>query len=331
MKILFAVQGTGNGHISRAREIIPILQQYGDVDILVSGTQSQVSLPFDIKYRLYGLSFTFGKKGGVDVWHSLKSLKAFRLFGDIAKLPVKDYDLVINDFEPVSAWACKLRGKPCIALSHQAAFLSPNTPRPKKKNFFAELVLKHYAPSSKAYGFHFEPYDHFIYTPVIRAEVRNLKPAQLGHYTVYLPAYDPDLLASYFIKIKEAQWHVFTRHRQSIEEYENVKIVPIENDAYLKSLEGANGLITGGGFEAPTEAIFLGKKVMVIPMIGQYEQHCNALGAKKAGCTVVSQVDDRFISHLQAWLNFATAPALHYPDDTKEIIHRLITENKTAK
>ena len=34
MKILYAIQGTGNGHISRAREIIPLLQKYGELDIL---------------------------------------------------------------------------------------------------------------------------------------------------------------------------------------------------------------------------------------------------------------------------------------------------------
>ena len=27
MKILYAIQGTGNGHISRARDIIPVLQK----------------------------------------------------------------------------------------------------------------------------------------------------------------------------------------------------------------------------------------------------------------------------------------------------------------
>ena len=45
MKILFAIQGTGNGHLSRAKEIIPYLIKYADVDLLVSGTQSQIELP----------------------------------------------------------------------------------------------------------------------------------------------------------------------------------------------------------------------------------------------------------------------------------------------
>ena len=66
MKILYAIQGTGNGHISRAREIVPLLQAYGDLDILISGTQADVKLTQAIKYQLHGFSFVFGKNGGVN-------------------------------------------------------------------------------------------------------------------------------------------------------------------------------------------------------------------------------------------------------------------------
>ena len=45
MKILYAIQGTGNGHISRARDIIPVLMQMGELDILISGTEAEVELP----------------------------------------------------------------------------------------------------------------------------------------------------------------------------------------------------------------------------------------------------------------------------------------------
>ena len=36
MKIFYAVQATGNGHISRAIEILPYLRKYGEVDIFLS-------------------------------------------------------------------------------------------------------------------------------------------------------------------------------------------------------------------------------------------------------------------------------------------------------
>ena len=61
MRVLYAIQGTGNGHISRAREIIPHLQDYCQCDILISGTQCDVELDVPVKYRFKGLSFWFGK------------------------------------------------------------------------------------------------------------------------------------------------------------------------------------------------------------------------------------------------------------------------------
>ena len=64
MKILYAIHRTGNGHISRARDIIPELQKKGVVDILISGPEADVELGYPVKYTLKGLSFVFGKKRG---------------------------------------------------------------------------------------------------------------------------------------------------------------------------------------------------------------------------------------------------------------------------
>ena len=89
MKILYAIQGTGNGHISRAREIVPLLQQYGEVDLLVSGTEAEVSLSQPLKYQFHGFSFVFGTKGGVDNWATFKIMNLRRLWRDMHSLPLK--------------------------------------------------------------------------------------------------------------------------------------------------------------------------------------------------------------------------------------------------
>ncbi len=330
MKILFAVQATGNGHLSRAREIIPHLLNHGEVDLLVSGSDSQVSLPYIIKYKKHGMGFSFGKKGGIDYIQTIKKLKPFRLLKDIYTFPVEQYDVVINDFEPVTAWACRRRNKPCIALSHQSAYLSPLTPRPTKKDKFAEWIFRNYAPVSAAVGLHFQAYDSFIHTPVIRQEVRQLEPTDEGHYTVYLPAFDDKFLVQKFMKVSNATWQVFTKHSQRPYQVENVEVLPIENNSYLKSLASGRGLLTGGGFEAPAEAMFLGKKVMSIPMLGQYEQQCNAIAIRKLGVKVVTEIGEHFLQKLHCWIEFEKSVVVDYPDQTEMLVSKAIKLAKYA-
>jgi hypothetical protein len=72
VKILYAIQGTGNGHISRAEDIIPILREYGKLDIFVSGAQADIKLDYPLKYKSRGLSFYFGKSGGIDLFKTFK-------------------------------------------------------------------------------------------------------------------------------------------------------------------------------------------------------------------------------------------------------------------
>jgi uncharacterized protein (TIGR00661 family) len=331
MKILFAIQGTGNGHISRAREVIPYLLQYGDLDLFISGTQADVSLPYIVKYKRPGISYTFGKHGGIDLIDSIKHFRPVQFWNDIHSFPVHDYDIIINDFEPITAWACKLKRKSCIALSHQSSFLSPKVPRPGYKDGVAENILRHYAPTTHQYGFHFKPYDSFIYTPVIRSEVRLLEPINNGHITVYLPAHGDDLLIKYFNHITDVPFEVFSKHSKHAYVSGNVSIKPVLNEAFTQSLATGDGLITAGGFESPAEAIFLRKKVLSIPMSNQYEQQCNATAMKEMGITVVKAIDASFSSKVQSWLTFGFPVNVTYPDQTGKIVDNLISRHRMMR
>jgi uncharacterized protein (TIGR00661 family) len=234
MKILYAIQGTGNGHISRAREIVPLLQKYGDLDLLISGSQADVSLTQFVKYNFHGFSYVFGKKGGIDYWKTFKEMNLKQFLKDMRSVPFKDYDLIINDFEPITAWGCKLRKIKSVSLSHQASFLSPLTPRPPKREKYAELILKYYAPTTHHVGFHFKAYDSFIHTPVIRKEIRDLKPENHGYYTVYLPAVDDKLIVKYLHQLPDVKWQVFSKHQQTTYEYKNVIVQQISNESFNK-------------------------------------------------------------------------------------------------
>lgn len=328
MKILYAIQGTGNGHVSRAKEIIPLLQQHGELDILVSGTQADIDLPQTLTYKFHGFSYIFGKNGGINYWKTFCQMDLLRFWKDMRSIPLEKYDLIINDFEPLTAWACKVRKKECVALSHQASFLSPKTPRPKRKRFIAEQILKYYAPATHHIGFHFKSYDEFIHTPVIRNEIRTLIPTNGQHYTVYLPAVDDKLLLKHFHQLNHVQWEVFSKHQKTPYKYGNVWVRPINNETYNKSLESCIGLLTGGGFEGPAEALYLGKKVLLVPMWDQFEQICNAEAARRLGVTVVEDLKKDFFDKLKHWVNEEEAIHLDFPDETSGIISQIVSKFK---
>lgn len=327
MKILYALQGTGNGHLTRATDIYPELIKYGDVEVLISGVQTDIKAPFPIAYQYHGLGFMFGHHGGIDVWKTIRNTRLPRLLRDIRHLPVEKYDLVINDFEAVSAWACKLKGKHCVSLSHQSAVLHKDAPKPDAHDFVGELVLQQYAPVSRVYGFHFNAFADNIFTPVIRQKIRDTVPVNKGHYTVYLPAYDDKKLVLHLSKFKQVQWQVFSKHNKKPFSFENIQVQPVENEAFINSMASSAGVLCGAGFEGPAEALYLGKKLLVIPMQNQYEQQCNAAALKEMGVPVISLLANRYHSVIERWLNDDKLIKVNYPDMTADVIARVVREN----
>jgi len=327
MKILYAIQGTGNGHLSRARDIIPILQKNHEVDILISGTQADVDLPYEIKFRYKGLGFIFGESGGIDLKKTYRKNNLRGLFYEIDTVPVELYDLVINDFEPVSAWACDLKNVKCISLSHQSAVLNKNVPQPADTDILGKAILKNYAPTSKQYGFHFKTYDEDIYTPVIRKQIRDLNVKNKGHYTVYLPAYDDKRLIKVLSRFENVKWQVFSKHNKKRIKEKNIIIQGIDNELFIKSMAESAGVLCGAGFETPAEALYLSKKLLVIPMKGQYEQQCNAAALEEMGVPVIKSLHVKHADTIKNWLETESKVKVDYPDITEEIINKVIAEN----
>ncbi|MXV15705.1 glycosyltransferase family protein [Hufsiella ginkgonis] len=327
MRILYAIQGTGNGHLGRSMDVVPCLRQHGQVDVLVSGIQGDLVLPFPVKYKLRGLSFIFGKKGGVDLWKTIAKASFRKFIKGVNTLPVADYDLVINDFEPVSAWACYAKNKPCIALSHQAAVLAPESPRAEHTDMIGKMILNNYAPSSSQYGFHFAAYNESIFTPVIRSQVRTQELKNKGHISVYLPAYDDDQLVKRLSEFPDVEWDVFSKHNRKTSRIRNVSLQPVNNAKFIESMAASAGVLCGAGFETPAEALFMGKKLMVVPMKGQYEQHLNAAALKTMGVPVINNLKPRHEEVISAWLGNDTIIPVNYPDMTSGIVEKIVARH----
>jgi uncharacterized protein (TIGR00661 family) len=330
MRILYAIQGTGNGHLARATEIVPLLKSMAQTDVLVSGTQASLNVPFKIDFQLPGLSFTIGESGGVDLWKTARQMQVAKFFRDVRRLPVEGYDLVISDFEPVSAWACRLRNKECVGLSHQNAVLHPSAPKPDFTDFAGKFILKHYAPATSQYGFNFKPFSPYIFPPVIRHDIRNAQSKSKPHYTVYLPAYSDQQIQDVLSLIPDTEWQVFSRHSKSKYTSGNVHFQPVSLDGFTKSFVSCTGIICSSGFEGPAEAIFMGKKLCVIPMKRQYEQYCNAAFLQSMGIKVLQNFSNSS-SELKDWIQDSTTLEIKFPDLTRDILQGILTKHTNRK
>lgn len=303
MKIFYAIQATGNGHISRAIQLYPYLKKFGSVDFFLSGNNASLDVKLPIKFRSKGCSLHYSKCGGLDYWDIVKNIKPRQIYKDADSLPLKNYDFVINDFDSITSLSCKLQKVHSVQFGHQASFISKSTPRPIKKSLMGEMILKHYAPSPKNIGLHFEKYDSFILPPIIKDKIIQANPKNLGHITVYLPSFQIDCLEKAFNKIPNVSFHWFLDHVKFEHTIGNITYFPVNQKYFNASLITCQGIITGGGFETPAEALYLRKKILSIPIRNHYEQECNAAALKKLGVPVVYKVGDDFNLIIENWLN----------------------------
>lgn len=326
MKIFYAVQATGNGHISRAIQLMPYLQQYGTVDVMLSGANATLPAPLPIKYRSKGLSLFYSPCGGLNYKRMWRDNSLFRAIREAKQLPLEKYDVIINDFDFITAKACSIKGLSSVQFGHQASFMSPHTPRPEEKNLFGELVLKKYAPATHYVGLHFQAYDDFIYPPVIKDFFKQADAKDEGHICVYLPAYERHCIEHHLQALPHVHFHWFLHGIAQPERLGNITYHPVSNELFNQSLITCHGIITGGGFETPAEALYLQKRLMSIPIRGQYEQRCNAAALQQMGVTVLQDADtDHFAQDIEQWLN-ATQPAIQQEAvDIESILYQVVT------
>ena len=323
MRIFYAIQGTGNGHLSRAEQLYPYLIKYGEVDFFLSGSNSQLNTFIPIKYKSQGLSLHYKHTGGLDYTSIAKSI-SFKLYKEAKALPIDNYDLIINDFEFITSLACQINRKKSIQFGHQASFQSKLTPRAKSINPIGKLVLENFVKSTSFLGLHFKSYDKNIYNPIIKDEIVAANKLNDGHISVYLPQFTIEFITPFLHEQSQFHFEVFTKQVSQITISKNVTYFPINNKAFTNSLIRCYGIITAGGFETPAEAMYLNKKLLSIPILNHFEQECNAEALKKMGVKVLKKIDKHFAEHFTNWVNQDDLASISLTHSTSEILQVLM-------
>lgn len=310
MRILYGVQGTGNGHISRCRLIAKALKNEAvQVDYVFSGREAKHY--FDMQefgaYRcLSGLSFAT-KNGAINFWSTVNQNKPLQLLRDIRELPLDDYDTIISDFEPITAWAAKRKKRAVLGISHQASFgfAVPQT----GSDPVARFTMRHFAPVQQSVGLH---WFHFGY-PILPPIIEKLTLANdSGDVLVYLPFESPHAIYELLSRFKSTRFICFHPDFSTPVDQNNLRFMPLGRTSFIDVLRGCEGVICNAGFELASEALTLGKRLLLKPLQGQFEQASNAMTLELLGLALVMQQLDP--GQVRYWLNSEKIGAVQYPD-----------------
>ena len=273
MNILYGIQGTGNGHITRSRLLVPLLRKKGfNVDVILSGRNKEeywdmeCFKPYDTKL---GITFQL-THGTVKKWETIKKLKLKQFWMDLKSIDFKSYDIVITDYEPISAWAAKKHGILSIGIGHLYSFLY-NVPM-HNGFVFDKKIMNWFAPVDIPIGLHWHHFGQNILPPIIPQLKEQI--SNEDFVLVYLPWEDPKLIESVLNKISNKIFYVYG-HTSKKTLRGNIRWKPFSRSGFIADLESCNGVLCNAGFELTSECLSLNKKILVKPVMSQVEQLAN--------------------------------------------------------
>lgn len=325
MKLLYGVQGTGNGHIARARAMAEAFsKQQVQVDFIFSGRSQNDYFSMDA-FGAYqtrrGLTF-YTEQGQINLLKTVFKNNPAQLVREIRQLDLSSYDLVLNDFEPVSAWAAKRQKIPSIGISHQNAFRF-DVPK-VGMNAMDRLVMKHFAPTNYYIGLHWYHFNQPILPPIVHCK-SGMDVSSEPFILVYLPFEDLNTIRQLLLRIKNQRFVCYHPEQKDAIEQDNLSLQPLSHEHFQADLHRCQGVIANGGFELPSEALTLGKKLLLKPLQGQFEQQSNVKTLQQLGlCHSMSKLDAQSII---GWLGTRSQEAVHYPKVAEAIVDWVLQGN----
>jgi uncharacterized protein (TIGR00661 family) len=364
MKVVFVVQGDGRGHMTQAIAMREMLESKGHcvVRVLVGSNQSR-SVPaffrdaFECRVNSFespGFSLKHGR--GISTFqsalHTLRCLPAYTCSLGFIESEIRDTqpDLVVNFLEPLLGYLSLRRRvtAPILAVAHHFMFEHPGYPRVSGR-FFQRLGMKYYVrltganATRLALSFYraedMSKRNTFVCPPILRRKLFEMKPSAGGrHLLVYLlnHGYASDVI----------RWHrqrpdirvhcFFDRSGAPPEEAisPNLTFHALNGHKFLHLMAEARGVVCTAGFESVSEAAYLGKPLLMVPVQNHPEQFINAADAELAGlgmrdtgfdlCRLLSASGPRDVNVFRQWVDRA-------PEIVAEVAERAVSVTSRAE
>ncbi len=312
LKILYGICGLGNGHTYRQ---LPIVEHF-------SLNSEMLIFAHDNSYKFYAskfkdhpsvkiieiaIPFYVGDKDGIDFRASCESpinqkdiFKMNCVALDRATKELGKADLVITDYEPVSAQYAYAYSLPLVTIDQQSKYLCGNLPKELAGFAFKDEVerLHMFFPKANARiacSFFKVPIrpggdEVNLMPPTLKDSVIKMerKPKH-NSIMIYISSarefsQTPEEIIRVCSNFKDIEFHLFLGQSKLYDpkSFTNINIYQHGDPRFDEILRECSGIVSTAGHSLLSEAMYLGIPVYAIP-VAPYEQHMNAGIVNKYG------------------------------------------------
>jgi uncharacterized protein (TIGR00661 family) len=300
LRILYGVNGEGMGHATRSEVVIDSLLARHDVRVVASGAAFRFLVDrLPRVEEIFGPTFAL-EEGEIRRWATVRQnvRLARHELSDTIRHWVDEVDgwqpdVVISDFEPLAGVYARLTRTPLIAVGninmldrcrHDREII-----RKDREDFLLARTVAHsMVPGAVEYivTTYFRPPvargGTTLVPPIVRPEIVHAHPEPGDHLVVYSSGDEALIEALRSARIRCLVYGMRGGPDAAVTDG-NLELRPRSNEGFIEALRTARGVVAGGGFSLLSEAVYLGKPILSVPLRGQFEQTMNARYTERLG------------------------------------------------
>lgn len=301
-RIIYALSGQGRGHTSRVIAISDELRRSGHEILFCGGGTAQeifesqgervLQIP-SLRQVICGNKLQFFRTVASN-WDSIIGLTG------IVECLADEFSafrpqLLITDFEAFSPRAAQRIGLPVLSFNHQQVVTETKYSLPPR--FWLDAMLtraairliapshpRHVLITSFFYSILKKPSRTTLIPPIIRPAIQRLTPTRRDHVLVYFN--HPEGVEYVLDVLRQVNAHFIVYNfppPERPQDYPNVEFKEPSLEGFLQDLATSRAVISTAGFTLTSEALYLGKPLLVAPNHGIFEQTLNALFLERDG------------------------------------------------
>jgi uncharacterized protein (TIGR00661 family) len=280
------------GHATRSSVILRHLAARHQIEVVVSGRAHgflQRAFPTLKIHEIAGLNMVYREnvvKKKRTAWDLLKKLPAFaENFESFVRIgEAFRPELVISDFESFAYFFAKQHDLPVISIDNMQMLnrcrIDVDIPDEERASFkLSKAIVKAKLPRCDHYlitSFFFPEVRKkrtTLHPPILRDAILDAKPSDGEHVLVYQTS---DTFTELVPTLRRLPGKFFVYGLKRDEQLGNVTLKGFSEEGFVRDLASARAVLAGGGFSLMGEAVQLGKPMLSVPIVGQYEQTLNA-------------------------------------------------------